>query len=94
MSIIETSARHKAKLPGKGNKMFGITARDMNGTEYSFAIDTVEQVRKFAKDCKAMGTGIASATYKNEELAFHDMARLAYGSLPWEFTGARTVATW
>lgn len=68
--------------------MFGITARDINGVTYGFVIDTVEQVRKFATDSmRNYGTGIVEATYKNEPLAWGDMARLAYGTLPWEPRG-------
>lgn len=68
--------------------MFGITARDTNGVTYGFVIDTVEQVREFATDARrTYGTGIIEATYKNEALGFHDMATLAYGSLPWEPRG-------
>jgi len=69
--------------------MFGITARDINGVVYGFVIDTVEQVREFATDARRnYGTGIVEATYNNKPLGFHDMATLAYGTRPWEHTGA------
>ncbi len=74
--------------------MFGITARDTNGVTYGFAIDTVEQVRQFAKDAKRdFGTVVVEATYRGESLGFHDYATLCYGSLPWSHTGFDRVAS-
>jgi hypothetical protein len=65
--------------------MFGITARDTNGIEYGFAIDTVEQVRAFAQDAMhTYGTAVVSATYGNKPLAPQQVATLAYGYLEWQ----------
>jgi hypothetical protein len=74
--------------------MFGITARDTNGFNYEFVIDTVEQVRKFASEAKRdFGTVVVRASYQNQELGFHDYATLCYGTLPWEHTGFDRVAS-
>jgi hypothetical protein len=65
--------------------MFGITMRDINGVEYGFVIDTVEQVRELARQARQeFGTGVVKATYRNQELSHQDMATLAYGSLAWD----------
>jgi len=73
--------------------MFGITARDINGVTYGFAIDTPEQVREFARQARQeFGTMVTDVTYKGEALGFHDYATLCYGSLPWAHTGFDRVA--